>query len=144
MISTSAKLASFWSYRRSLQRCSRSAITKGGATRHRPDAYGRTEESPPIGREARAATLYSVGSARDPDHEAADALRRRSSETTGPFSVRHEGHASVRRVGDQPDDRQSQHEDGNGQRLRQVERAALHRRSGGHHEVAGDVGGENI
>src|SRR5713101_111439 len=96
MISTSAKLASFWSYRRSLQRCSRSAITKGGATRHRPDAYGRTEESPPIGREARAATLYSVGSARDPDHEAADALRRRSSETANPFSVRHVGHALTR------------------------------------------------
>ncbi len=66
------------------------------ACREGADRRGRTEESPPIGREARAATLYSVGSARDPDHEAADALRRRSSETTGPFSVRHEGHALTR------------------------------------------------
>src|SRR5882724_9312360 len=64
--------------------------------REDPDRSRRTEGSPPIGREARAATLYSVGSARDPDHEAADALRRRSSETTDPFSVRHAGHALTR------------------------------------------------
>jgi hypothetical protein len=32
----------------------------------------------------------------DPDHEAADALRQRSSETADPFSVRHEGHALTR------------------------------------------------
>src|SRR5437868_5926887 len=64
--------------------------------REDPDRPGRTEESPPIGREARAATLYSVGSARDPDHEAADALRQRSSEAADPFSVRHAGHALTR------------------------------------------------
>src|SRR6266705_1015575 len=34
--------------------------------------------------------------ARDPDHEAADALRRRSPETANPFSVRHVGHALTR------------------------------------------------
>jgi len=39
MISTSANRASFWSYRRSLQRRSRSAIAKHRATRRRPDAY---------------------------------------------------------------------------------------------------------
>ena len=45
---------------------------------------------------------------------------------------------------DQPDARQRQHEDRNGQRLRQVERAAAHPVSSRHHEVAGDVGGEDM
>jgi hypothetical protein len=56
----------------------------------------RTEGSSQLGAKLRAATLYSVGSARDPDHEAADALRQRSSETADPFSVRHAGHALTR------------------------------------------------
>lgn len=42
------------------------------------------------------AILYSVGSVSDPDHEAADALRRQSSGAAGPFSRRREGHAITR------------------------------------------------
>ena len=48
------------------------------------------------GAKRRAATLYSVGPSAGPDHEAADALRQRSSETADPFSVRHADHALTR------------------------------------------------
>jgi hypothetical protein len=47
----------------------------------------------------RAAILYSVGSVRDPDHEAADALRQQSSETADPFSVWHRAMRLLGRLG---------------------------------------------
>jgi hypothetical protein len=45
---------------------------------------------------------------------------------------------------DQPCGRNRQYEYRNGERLRQVPRSSAHRSSGGHDEIAGNVGGEDI